>query len=166
MDRLFYAAAIVAVVASAALVVVTGADLPPMVASHFNAAGDASGFMPRADFQLLMLALAVAIPAALLLSLGALPRIAPALVNVPNLRAWLASSRREEALAALGVQGAVGAIIVTAFIAAVQLLVVAANAHVPARLDAARLGVVVGAFVAALAVWVVAMIIRFRRPPR
>ena len=147
MGRLAYALALLAIAASAAVIATTSADLPPLVASHFAAGGAASGSMPRADYRVLMLTLSVVMPAAIILALAVLPRVAPRLVNVPNARAWFAPPHR------------------AAFICAVHLLVVRANAVVPARLDADALGGVVGAFMLAIAAWAIALIVRFRKPP-
>ena len=75
--------------------------------------------------------LAVAMPLGIVAALALLPRLAPSLVNVPNARAWLAPPHRDETLATLGMRGAVCAILVTAFICAVHLLIVRANATSP-----------------------------------
>lgn len=166
MARLFYAFALLAVAVSAAVILTTSADLPMRVASHFNAAGDGSGFMSLDEYRRLMLALAVAMPLGIVAALGLLPRVAPGLVNVPNARAWLSPPYRDETLATLGMRGALCAILITAFICAVHLLIVRANAQAPVHLDATALGVVVGAFVLAIAAWVIALILRFRKPPR
>jgi len=165
MGRLVYALAFVAVAVSAAVIVATSADLPPMVASHFGTGGVVKGTMPRDDYRVLMLTLAVVMPAAILLALAVLPRILPGVVNVPNARAWLASPQREATLATLGLRGALFAILLTAFICAVHLTIVRANVATPARLDAAMLGVIVGAFMLAVAAWVLALVLRFRKPP-
>jgi hypothetical protein len=165
MGRLAYALALLAIAVSAAVIVTTSADLPPMVASHFAAGGRASGSMPRDDYRLLMLALAVLMPATIMLSLAALPRVAPALVNVPNARVWLTPPHRETTLASLAARGAIAGILLTVFICAVHLLVVRANALTPAHIDADALGGVVGAFMLAIAAWAVALIVRFRKPP-
>jgi len=47
----------------------------------------------------------------------------------------------------------------------VHLMIVRANVATPARLDAAMLGVIVGAFMLAVAAWVLALVLRFRKPP-
>ncbi len=165
MERLFYALALLAVGVSAAIILTTSADLPMRVASHFNAAGDGSGFMPLDEYRRLMLALAVAMPLGVLAALGLLSRLAPGLVNLPNARAWLAPAHREATLATLGIRGALCAILITAFICAVHLLIVRANAKSPVHLDATALGIVVGAFMLAIAAWTIALILRFRKPP-
>jgi hypothetical protein len=165
MQRMLYALAFLAVLASAAAIAVTSADLPAMVASHFGAGGNVNGTMARDEYLRLMLALAVLVPAAIVLSFAWLPRVAPCLVNLPNRRMWLMPSHRDATLATLAVRGAVGAILVTTFICVAHMLVVRANQATPAQLDSTALGVVVGAFMLAMAAWVVELLLRFRRPP-
>ncbi len=162
MPRIAVALAIAAILASAAIIAATSPALPPMVASHFVAGGVAAGFQPRVDYALVMLALAITPPVALLLAMGALPRVAPQFLNLPNLRAWLDSPRREEALDVLAVRGAVGAIIVTLSIAAAHLVLLQANLRQPPRLDVVLLGAVVGVFIGAMLVWTAALLHRLR----
>jgi hypothetical protein len=121
--------------------------------------------MPRDDYRWLMLTLAVVMPAAIALALAILPRFSPRLVNVPNVRAWLLAPHREQTLATLGSRGAICAILLTAFVCATHLLVLRANASTPARLDATALAAVVGVFLFAMALWVIALLLRFRKPP-
>ena len=166
MNRLFYALAALAIAASAAIIVATSAGLPDPVASHFAARGNANGFMPRDRYEVMMLALAIGIPFSITLLMGTLPRVAPTLVNVPDLRAWLASPRRSEALSVLGAYGAVASILVTACIAGAHLLVLSANQATPPHLDAAALGIELGVFGVAIAAWAITLIVRFRGGPR
>ncbi|MEO6748221.1 MAG: hypothetical protein ABI294_01380 [Casimicrobiaceae bacterium] len=165
MGRLLYALAIVTLGVSAAVIVVTSAALPASVASHFGAQGYASGYMPRDDYRLLMLGLAVLLPLGIVLSLALLPRVSPSLVNVPNIRAWLVPPHRADTLATLGARGALFAIMLSAFICATHLLVVRANAQLPPRLDAGALGSILGVFMLGVALWVIALLLHFRRPP-
>ncbi|HEY7902344.1 MAG TPA: DUF1648 domain-containing protein [Casimicrobiaceae bacterium] len=166
MNRLCYALAVVAVAICATVILTTSAALPATVASHFNAPGDANGYMSRAEYETMMLALATGIPLSLMLLMATVPRIAPALIHVPNLRPWLDSPRRDEAIAVLGAYGAIGAILLTTCIAGVHLVVLRANAQSPPHLDSAALGLVIGGFMLAIALWVIAMALRFRGGPR
>ena len=166
MNRLFYALAAVAIVISGAVIVGTSAGLPDTVASHFGARGDANGYMSRERYEVLMLALGIGIPFSIAVLMAALPRAAPCLVNVPELRAWLASPRRDEALSVLGAYGAVAAILVTACIAGAHLVVLRANEVAPAHRDPGVCGVFVVAVGLAMAIWVITLIRRFRGGPR
>jgi len=165
MGRLLYALAAVTLGVSATVIVVTSAALPASVASHFAAQGYASGYLPRDDYRLLMLGLGVLLPLGILLSLIVLPRVSPALVHVPNIRAWLVPPHRADTQATLGARGALFAIMLSVFICATHLLVVRANAQVPPRLDAGALGSILGVFMLGVALWVIALLLHFRRPP-
>ncbi|HXU53305.1 MAG TPA: DUF1648 domain-containing protein [Casimicrobiaceae bacterium] len=166
MDRLFYALAALAIAVSAIVIAATSPALPATVASHFGVGGVANGYLPRDEYELSMLALAIGIPFSITLLMATLPRALPGLVNVPNLRAWLASPRRNEALASLGAFGAVAAILFTACIAAAHLVLLRANAVSPPHLDPVALGVVLGVFGLAFLAWAIALIRRFHADPR
>ncbi len=166
MGRLLYALALIVIGASAAVIVTTSAALPPNVASHFGAGGAVNGYLSRDDYRLLMLGLATLMPVVVFIVVGVAPHVSPAMVNVPNLRAWLTPPYREDTLASLGARAAVFAIMLSAFICAVHLLVLRANAEAPPRLDAAALGMLLAVFLGATALWTIALLLRFRRPPR
>lgn len=166
MDRLFYALAALAIAVSAIVIATTSPALPAVVASHFGAGGVANGYLPRAEYEVSMLALATGIPVSIALLMAALPRALPGLVNVPNVRVWLASPRRDEALASLGAFGAVAATLFTACIAAAHLVLLRANAVSPPHLDPVALGTVLGVFGVAFLVWAIALIRRFHADPR
>jgi|SRR6185503_12112039 hypothetical protein len=166
MNRLFYALAAVAILTSGAVIVGTSAGLPDTVASHFGARGNANGYMSRERYELLMLSLAMGIPFSIAVLMAALPRAVPPLVNVPNVRVWLSSPRRDEALSVLGIHGAIAAILVTACIAGAHLVVLRANEVAPPHLDPAALGAVMGVFGIAMAVWAISLVLRFRADPR
>ena len=61
--------------------------------------------------------------------------------------------------------GALFAIMLSAFICATHLLVVRANAQLPPQLDAGALGSILGVFMLGVALWVIALLLHFRRPP-
>ena len=73
-------------------------ELPEVVASHFDASGDADGWMARDAFVILDIAI-VLINAAVFFGIQAmLPRISTAYINVPNREYWLAAERKSESL--------------------------------------------------------------------
>lgn len=75
--------------------------LPPTVASHFNAAGNADNWMSKEwflVFQIVILAVIIGIAAVLPLLLEKLP---DALINLPNRQYWLAPARRTQTFATL-----------------------------------------------------------------
>jgi hypothetical protein len=149
--------------AAAAFVWWTSGSLPDVVASHFRADGAADGFMSRAPFVALMLAVVVFVPA-LLHSLGRLTaRIPVRFVNLPNKHHWLAPERREETLKSLGRFGTWLGYATLALLCAIHWLVVRANALQPPRLEHAPLVALVAVYLVVMFIAVVAMLGRFFR---
>lgn len=150
-------------VAAAGFVLLSGRSLPPVVASHFNANGDADGFMPRTLYLGLMVAIAIGLPL-LVASLHSVVRFVPArFINLPNRDYWLAPARITETLAYLQVQGRRFAVIMAAFLCYVHWLVVQANTVQPPHLSGAMFAVGMLLFLAALAIWLGAYLTHFRR---
>ena len=71
------------------------------MASHFGAAGLADGFMPRTAYLVLMLALTLAMPIAMVMTIGSLLRKPGARINLPNRDYWLDADRRADTVAFL-----------------------------------------------------------------
>jgi DNA-binding XRE family transcriptional regulator len=69
-----------------------GSGLPPVVASHFGAAGDANSTMPRDQFVALMAVMLGALPSLMLW--GFTRALRRGKVNIPNARFWLAEPQR------------------------------------------------------------------------
>jgi uncharacterized membrane protein len=101
--------------------------LPERVASHFDAGGIPTGWMPRTGF----LALQAGILALMVLVFVLLPRtvawLPVGLVNLPHRDHWLAPERRPETMATIEVwMGALGLLVVVS-IAIFEELAVQAN---------------------------------------
>ena len=72
--------------------------LPNEVASHFNAAGQADGWMSKTAFVALTLLIQIGL-AAMMLGFGWLIKVLPtSMINIPNREYWLADERREQTL--------------------------------------------------------------------
>ena len=77
-------------------------QLPPMVASHFNLAGEPDGFSSRERFRLFSLLIQGG-TAGFFLLLAMLIRFIPASrISIPNSEFWRTGEHREESLAFLG----------------------------------------------------------------
>jgi hypothetical protein len=142
----------------------TSAQLPARVASHFNAAGLANGFMPRGDYLLFMLFLTLGVPLLVVLATVVVPRVAPSMLKVPARDYWLAPERREETFATLAASGFVTASIIAAFLIAVHALVVSANRRTPQQLDNGLLWALVAVLIVSLLTWQWFSWRRFHRP--
>lgn len=141
----------------------TGMSLPPVVASHFAQGGQANGFMPRDTYLLLMIAFATLLPLLVAATNGLLPRQMPKrMVRDPAY--WLDPARREDTLRFLNALACAIAILISLFLLGVHLLVLRANAARPPQLPMPEFFVLLGVFVALLAVWMVALHRRFRAP--
>ncbi len=140
-----------------------GSRLPPWVASHFGATGDANGWMSRDAFVGVMCATLAVLP---LLLQGALTLgLRFDGVNIPNARYWLAPPRRAEAVRSLHLYGVWLSAGVTVFLGWVFWQVALAN-HASAAHPALDLHTLLrglAAMLAATAAWIAAIGRRFRR---
>ena len=143
----------------------TANELPLRVASHFDGAGIARGFMPRSDYLLLMLALTIGVPLLMAAVTAIVPRLVPIdKLRLPNRDYWLAPERRAATLAGLATSGLGMASIVALFLIALHLLVVAANRQTPPRLDSTLIWLLVGALLVSMLGWQFLRWRRFRIP--
>lgn len=92
---------VVVLVIAAGFIMLSGQSLPPVVASHFAAGGNANGFMPRNAYIGLMLFVAVGVPFLLALTHSSLRFIPPHRINLPNRDYWLSPERTDETFAFL-----------------------------------------------------------------
>jgi len=148
-------------VSGGAILALTANLLPPQVASHFDAAGVARGFMARSDYLLFMLAMTIGVPLLIAATTALLPRLVPVdKLRLPNRDYWLAPERRDATLAGLTTSGLGMASIVAAFLIAVHVMVIVANRQLPPRLDSTTLWFLVGALVVSSVLW---QFLRWRR---
>jgi uncharacterized membrane protein len=156
------AAALALIACAAAFVVISSRSLPALVATHFDAAGRANGYLSREPYIALMLLISVVVPLLVVIIPGRAFSHPEARINLPNRDYWLAPERRADTVRYLARQTSLFAWLLVIFLCYAQWLVVRANTLTPPRLDS-------GAFLAGLAVflvctlsWVVRLIRRFR----
>ncbi len=164
MRRIALALFVATLVACAAYIVDTSSELPARVASHFGAGGGANGWMPHDAYLLFMLGLCVLMPGAVVLILTLVPRAIPKRANIPNREYWLSESRRDQTRVTLTSFGCVLGSLLSLFIAGVHFILIRANEVSPAHLPGPLFVATLVAFLAALALWVVALQVRFRAP--
>ncbi|MBV8164957.1 MAG: DUF1648 domain-containing protein [Candidatus Eremiobacteraeota bacterium] len=138
-------------------------QLPPVVASHFNAAGVATGWQPKALF----IGILCLVYALFALISWAMPHLImtmpPELIHLPNKAYWLAPQRREQTAHVLGDQmGWFGALEV-GFVTCVTQLAINANLMGANANLGPGLLFVTGAFVLVLIVWTVQLYRTFSR---
>src|SRR5258708_26245542 len=117
----------------------SGSILQTRVASLYDLAVVANGFMGRTDYLLLMIGLSLGVPAVLLLVTVMLPFLMPNRLRIPSRDYWIAPERRAQTLSSVATVGLVMSAVTAAFMLGLQLLVVAANAQTPPHMDTAIL---------------------------
>jgi uncharacterized membrane protein len=139
------------------------AELPEVVASHFNERGVANGWQSKPAFFGLFAAMSVL---ATVVGFG-IPRIIaaapPQLINLPNKRYWLAPEHVAETTEFLGAYFAwfgcaVFLIMILTFDYAIQ-----SNLHPDNRPDVSRMWYILVGFLVFVAVWTARMFTRFGR---
>ncbi|MDQ8021427.1 MAG: DUF1648 domain-containing protein [Moraxellaceae bacterium] len=153
-----------ACIAVAAFVLLTAADLPAVVATHFRMDGSPDGYLSRHAYTVGALLLAVALPAALTLLAGLLGRLPDGLLNLPHRQHWLQPERRPASIAFMAGLCRYFAAVLLLFLCFVHGLIVMAHAQQPLRLDTGSLLIAAGVLLLAVTAGVVAMLRRFPRP--
>ena len=143
------------------------AELPEVVASHFNAQGVPNGWQTKSAFFAVFVGVSVL---AVLVGFG-IPRIMslmpPELINLPKKQYWLAPQHLAETHAFLNSYFAwfgcaVFLIMILTFDYAIQ-----SNLHPDNRPDISRMWYILAGFVLFTLVWTIRMLLRFGRvPPR
>lgn len=139
-------------------------QLPDSLASHFNASGAATSFMPKSGFFMLFLVVAIfaSIPAFLV------PRQMAALpdnkINLPNKEYWLAPEHRAETMQYLGTQMGWFGCGLLALLLCGFYYAVSANLRPDHTFDSSSFLVGLGAFSAFIIVWLVRLLGHFRKP--
>jgi uncharacterized membrane protein len=162
MSRLARLLFILLLIAATILIGATTGQLPAQIASHFGAGGVPTGWMSRNDYRLVMLALAVVLPVVVVLGSTLLPRLSDSRINIPNRDHWLAPARRDATFQYLASHAYWLGSLLVAFIAAVHLLLLDANATQPPRLSSPLLVTLLVLFMVALAAWIATMAMHFR----
>jgi hypothetical protein len=135
MNRLYGVAFLLLLVAVAAIIVTTSADLPPRVAAHFVGGGRANASQSLESYRTMMLGFGVGLPLVL--------------AGLMSLRTDSSFGYGVGGLAALLVLG-------------VHLEVVAANARTPPQLDESRLFMLIVVFGMGLLALIVTYVMRGR----
>ena len=147
-----------------AVVLVTVRRLPPLVASHFDAAGVPNGWSSRPVYALLLISIGVVLPLGITGLITSLTRQGPARLNIPARDYWTRPERSQEAV--LRVRAYVwwlGCIMAgTALL--IHWLVVAAHSHQPPRLKTSALLIVLSAALLSIGGWTAGWYRLLRRP--
>ncbi len=140
-------------------------ELPPGVASHFGAQGQADGWMPRETYLEFMGGIGLLLPLSLL-GTGLLIGVMPAgTINLPHRDYWLAPERHRETRGYMARHMAWFACGMTVLFTAINWLVVEGNRSAPPHLTSG-IWLLLGLFLAFVVAWLVVLITHFSRVPR
>lgn len=156
---------VVALLGAAVYILITAGQLPPRVASHFGGDGLANGYMSRDGYRLFMLLFTVGLPLLMVAVVGGLPARFPKWSNLPHKDHWFAPERRDDSLAFLRRHAYWFGTLLVFFMTAIHTLIIQANAQTPPRLAEGPFLGMMAVFLGGLAVWIVALLWRFRKPP-
>ncbi|HWX79380.1 MAG TPA: hypothetical protein VNZ02_04785 [Steroidobacteraceae bacterium] len=148
-----------------AIVFVTrsSAALPPLVGSHFDAAGFPNAFMTRGGYTRFVLCLGTLLPVALVALLTRVYSRANDL-KLPNRDYWLAPERLARTRARLVAHGvSFGSLLVT-MVCFVHWLVLGAYRRTPPQLSSAAIEAGMLTFFLISGGWIIVLLIAFRRP--
>ncbi len=162
MRRLLLMLFVALLIGSVAFIIGTSSQLPPRVATHFGGTGQINGSMTRDGYLLFILAFATLLPLLIIAAFAGLPLIVPSKLHVPNRDYWLAPSRRDESLAAVGAFGAALGCLLTVLAAGIHEVIVQANASIPPQLPGPMFWAVLGGFLVAFLGWQAMFFLRFR----
>jgi hypothetical protein len=138
--------------------------LPPIVASHFDAAGAPNGWSTRPVYALVLVGIGILLPLATVGLITRLTRDGPASLNIPARDYW---TRPEHAGRAVALVRAyhwwLGAILAGTSLA-IHALVLAAHGRVPPRLSSSAMVGVLVTVTLAIGGWAVGWYRLLRRP--
>ncbi|MFI4923726.1 MAG: DUF1648 domain-containing protein [Vicinamibacteria bacterium] len=163
MQRFAWSIFAAAVVAAATVILATQGQLPATVATHFARGGQPNGWMSHDLYTLVMVALAIGAPLAIVAATTWLPRVAPSLLKLDKCKRWADPAARPAILASTRTFGALAGAMIAAFVAALHLLVVGAHERVPVQLDNAWFITLAVTFAVALVVACMLHTIQTRR---
>jgi uncharacterized membrane protein len=147
-----------------ALVLVTFRRLPPVVASHFDAAGMSNGWSSRPAYALLLLVIGILLPLGITVLITSLTRSGPARLNIPHRDYWTRPEHRQEAVRRVRAYVWWLGCIMAGTAVLIHSLVVAAHAHQPPRLGTGAFVLVLATVLLGIGAWTVGWYRLLQRP--
>jgi uncharacterized membrane protein len=140
-------------------------QLPDRMASHFNASGAATAWMPKSGFFMLIAIVTLAAGVPVFLVPLSMSKLSNDKINLPNKNYWLAPERRAETMQYLGIQMGWFGCGLLALLLCGLYNAVAANFRPDHHFDSSSFYAVLGAFLAFIIVWLVRLLSHFARVP-
>jgi uncharacterized membrane protein len=147
-----------------AVVLVTLRRLPPVVASHFDAAGMPNGWSSRPAYALLLIAVGVLLPLGIIGLVTGLTQRGPARLNIPARDYWTRPEHSQEAIRRVRAYVWWLGCVLAGTALLMHWLVVAAHAHQPPRLSTSAVLVVLGAVLLGIVGWTAGWYRLLRQP--
>ena len=136
----------------------SSAWLPEQVATHFNGAGEANGWMSRSVHLMAFGAFGVLFPAFFIGLFYSIRFLPPSLLNVPNHEYWRAPEHYPDACRFMFEQSFIVATIASMFVTGVNILVVRSNLPNPPHMPLMPILIVTGLFLVSLLFWTIRLI--------
>jgi phosphoglycerol transferase MdoB-like AlkP superfamily enzyme len=141
----------------------TVSSLPPLVASHFDAAGHPNAYMSREFYTKFIFAMGVGFPLAMVALLAAIYSKASDM-KLPNRDYWLAPERIAQTRSMLVAHGVWFGCLMVAMVCYVHWLELGAHRSKPPQLSNAMFMGGLFAFLGVAVGWILALVRAFRRP--
>ena len=142
----------------------TYAELPEKVASHFDLAGHANGWMSRDGCIGFTIGLGILMPAFIVGIMAGAGKIPISFINLPHRDYWLAPERRKPALAVLLRYSLWFASLNILFVTGLHGIVVQANRPGgDTHLSGVSLGILAGGFLTGTGLWIFLLVRRFSK---
>jgi len=141
-------------------------QLPDPMASHFNASGAATAWIPKPGSFILMLVVTLAASVPVFLVPRSLAKLSNDKINLPNKEYWLAPERRAETIQYLGAQMGWFGCALLAFLFCGLYNALAANFRPDHHFDSGSFYIVLGAFLAFILVWLARLLSHFNHAPQ
>lgn len=162
--RIAWSALGVLLVAMVGQVVLTAGQWPERVATHFNGAGQPDAWSSRQGHLIFWICFAVLMPLGMSTLFYSVRFMPAGLVNIPHREYWLAPERREDTAAKMQSMGVWFSCWMSVFFLGLYQLLLNANQVEPATLNAKQFFILLGIYLAGVAVWVVMLHRSFRLP--
>ena len=150
--------------ATASFLAASFAQLPDRLATHFDVLGRPDAWMQRRSYLGFIILLGMAFPLIPVLILFIVRFLPNPSINLPNREYWLAPEQRAATFSFLSRHSLWFGCIGISFVAAIHYLVYRANRQPIPQLSSSLLLSISACFIAALAVWIMALFRRFRFP--
>ncbi len=138
-------------------------QLPERVATHFDGHGQPNGWMSRTGCVAFSLILGFVFPLTAVVASGVAGRLPDQRLNLPHRDYWLSPERRDATHAGLRRHALGFAGIGLGFVAGIHALILHANRPGATRLSLTWMLVVIGGFLAAVAIWGFTLIRHFTK---